>query len=181
MPLLQALDLRRSKREFLTNGLPADVLGGLLWAAFGINRPESGGRTAPSAMNAQEIDLYVATADGVFLYDPGEPGLRRRGTKDLRALTGGGAFAPVAPVTLIYVADESRQQRARAEDRRFYAAITTGGIMQNVYLFAASEGLATVVHELNREPLKAALELGAGQHIVLAQAVGYPVASETLP
>lgn len=179
IPLMQALSLRRTIREFRTNALPADVLGGLLWAAFGINRPETGGRTAPSAMNAQEIDLYVATADGVFVYDAGRHALRRQSSKDIRAMTGGGAFAAVAPVTLIYVADESRQERARAEDRKFYAAITTGGVMQNVSLYAASNGLATVVHELDRGPLGDALELPPGRHIVLAQAVGYPAADPT--
>lgn len=179
MPLMRALTLRRTSREFAPRKpLSAEVLGGLLWAAFGINRPDSGGRTVASAMNAREIDLYVATAEGVFRYEPEAHALRRLKRRDVRPLTGGGAFAKVAPVTLIYVADASRQTRARPEDRRFYAAVTTGGIMQNVYLFAASQGLATVVHELNRPPLARALDLRPDQRIVLAQAVGYPASSD---
>ncbi|MCB1129165.1 MAG: SagB/ThcOx family dehydrogenase, partial [Verrucomicrobiae bacterium] len=172
--LMIALAERRTTREFRETALEPATLSNLLWAAFGINRPATGGRTAPSAMNAQEIDLYVATAGGLFLYLPGPHALRRCSGEDLRALTGGGAFARVAPVTLVFVANAERQAKAPDERREFYAAIASGCISQNISLFCASEGLATVVHDLSREPLAKAMALGEQQSIVLAQAVGHP-------
>jgi len=173
-PLFDVLSDRRTIREFKTNRLDPQCLSDLLWAAFGVNRRASGGRTAPSAMNSQEIDLYVATADGLFLYEPQAHQLKRLLSEDVRGLASGQEFARVAPVTLIYVADLSRMPKARPEQREFYAGIDTGFISQNVYLFCASEGLATVVHELDRPPLAKAIRLGPDQRIILAQAVGFP-------
>lgn len=176
-PLMVALAERRTAREFQTTSLSPETLSNLLWAAFGINRPATGGRTAPSAMNTQEVDIFLATAEGVFLYLPEPHALRRCSGADVRPLTGGGGFASVAPVTLVFVANEARQAKVPPDKRSFYAAITTGCISQNVSLFCASEGLATVVHELSREPLAKAMALGEQNHIVLAQAVGLPKAS----
>ncbi len=173
-PLMQALAERQTRREFKPDPLTPRQLSDLLWAAFGVNRPDSGRRTAPSAKNAREIDLYVVRADGAFLFEPGPHRLRRVAPGDLRRLTGDQDFAATAPVTLVFVANLSKLADPPEAAARMYAAFDAGCISQNVYLFAASEGLATVVHELNREPLARALKLGDGQHIVLAQAVGWP-------
>lgn len=173
-PLMQALKERKTTREFSPQQLPAQVLGDLLWAAFGVNRPETGGRTAPSAMNAQEIDIYVGTADGLFLYDAKGHQSQPLVAEDIRSKTSGQPFAQEAPVALIFVADLARMVKAKAADREFYAGIDTGYISQNVYLFCASEALATVVHDLDRAPLASAMKLRADQKIILAQAVGYP-------
>lgn len=173
-PLMEALRQRRTVRDFKTDKLSLPVLGNLLWAAFGINRPETGGRTAPSAMNSQEVDLYVALAEGIYLYEPKAHQLKPVLVGDFRGKTSGQAFATNAPVTLVFVADHARLGKAKPEGRAFYADVDTGYISQNVYLFCASEGLGTVVHDLDRAPLLAVLKLRPEQRIVLAQAVGYP-------
>lgn len=176
-PLMRALSERRTIREISETPVSAQTLGDLLWAAFGVNRPVDGHRTAPSAMNAQEIDVYVATSTGLYLYDAPGHQLQRVLQADLRAKTSGQEFARQAPVTLIFVADYARMVKAKPEQREFYSGIDTGYISQNVYLFCASEGLATVVHDLDRAPLGSAMKLRPEQHIVLAQAVGYPRAA----
>jgi SagB-type dehydrogenase family enzyme len=174
LPLMEVLKQRKTTRELRSEKLPAQTLGDLLWAAFGINRPETDHRTAPSAMNSQEVDLYVATADGVFLYEPKPHHLKPLLKQDLRARTSSQEFARQAPVVLIYVADLPRLVKAKPESRPFYAGIDTGSIVQNVYLYCASTGLGTVVYDLDRTPLSEALALGPEQRIILCQAVGFP-------
>jgi nitroreductase len=173
-PLMEALKLRRSTREFKRANLSDQGLANLLWAGFGINRPETGHRTAPSAMNSQEVDLYVALAQGLFVYDPKANELKPVSGEDLRAKTNGQASIKDAPVVLIFVADLSRLAKASQEMRPFYAEFSAGCISQNVYLYCASAGLATFVYELNRAPLTAAMNLKPDQRIILAQAVGFP-------
>jgi len=173
-PLMEALRQRRTVRDVKPDKLPLPVLGNLLWAAFGVNRPATGGRTAPSAMNSQEVDLYVALPEGLYLYEPKAHLLKPVLSGDVRGKTSGQPFATNAPVTLVFVADHARLSKAAPERRAFYADVDTGYISQNVYLYCASEGLATVVHDLDRAPLLAVLKLRPEQRIVLAQAVGYP-------
>ncbi len=173
-PLLQALKERHSTRSFAEQPLPAQVLSNLLWAAFGVNRPD-GHRTAPSARNAQEIDVYVALREGLYLYDAGAHALKLAVARDLRALAGTQPHAREAPVTLVYVADEGRMGRGDEETRRSFAAADTGFIAQNVYLYCASEGLGSVVYaSIDRERFAQAAGLKPRQKITLAQSVGYP-------
>jgi len=171
---MQALKQRRTIRELKPDKLPVQVLANLLWAGFGINRPDSGHRTAPSAMNSQEVDLYVALPEGLYLYEAKPHQLKPVLGKDLRAKTSRQPFATNAPVVLIFVADLPRLAKAKPERRKFYAAIDTGSISQNIYLYCASAGLATVVYDLDRPPLAAAMNLRPEQQVILAQAVGYP-------
>jgi nitroreductase len=174
-PLLHVLKERKSSRAFSPRNLPKRVLSNLLWAANGINRPASGGRTAPSAMNQHEIDIYVATAEGLYLFDAKGRQLRPVLKQDIRVLTGVQAYVQDAPVNLIFVADFSRMSRTPAQDRDLYAGANTGFISQNIYLYCASEGLATVVRgSIDREALADAMKLGPEQKIILAQSVGYP-------
>lgn len=174
-PLMQALKERHTSRSFANQKLPPQMLSDLLWAAFGVNRPDSGKRTAPSAVNWQEIDLYVATADGLFLYDGKANTLKRILDEDIRASTGKQDFVKTAPVDLIYVADRSRMGQANDADKDFYSAVDTGFISQNVYLFCASEGLATVVIGMvDRPTLEKKMELRSEQKVILVQPVGYP-------
>lgn len=178
MPLMQALKARHSTREFASKSLPPQVLSNLLWAASGVNRPESGQRTAPSAHDWREIDVYVATAEGAYRYDPPTHTLQRVVAGDIRKLTGVQDFVARAPLNLVYVADLERMSGASAEDKAFYSATDTGFIAQNVYLYCASAGLAVVVRGLvEREALGAALGLGKHQRIILSQSVGYPAGS----
>ena len=174
-PLMQVLRARRTIRSFSRKALPQQMLSNLLWAAFGMNRPESGKRTAPSANNWQEIDIYVATASGLYLFDARAHVLKRIMAEDIRAMTGTQRFTQVAPVNLIYVADYAKMGRAKLQDKEFYSATDTGFISQNVYLFAASEGLATVVLGLvNRQELAKKMSLRPDQKVILTQPVGYP-------
>lgn len=174
MPLMQALRERKTGREFRPDALRPQMLSNLLWAAFGVNRADNGHRTAPSAMNAQEIDVYVATAEALYRYDAPGSALQMVVRGDIRGKTGGQEFATVAPVTLVFVADYARMEKATPEQKASYANFDAGCISQNVYLFCASEGLSTVVHELDRKALADAMSLRPDQKIVFAQAVGFP-------
>jgi SagB-type dehydrogenase family enzyme len=175
MPLMQALKNRHSTREFSSQKLPAQVLANLLWAAFGINRPETGKRTAPSAMNWQEIDVYVATAEGLYVYDAKGNKLDPVLAGDVRGAAGVQPFVKDAPLNLVYVADFAKTGKSSAEDRDFYTAADVGFIAQNVYLFCASEGLAVVVRgSVDRVALGKLMKLRPDQKILLAQTVGYP-------
>lgn len=173
-PLMQALAARHTTREFKDRRLPQQLLSNLLWAAFGINRPASVGRTAPSAHDVQEIGIYVVMADGAYLYDARRNVLRLAVSRDIRALTGLQAFVRDAPVDLVYVADFARFTRDSEADKLFYSAADTGFISQNVYLFCASEGLATMVRSyIDKPALAKAMRLTPNQHVILAQSVGY--------
>jgi SagB-type dehydrogenase family enzyme len=174
-PLMQVLRDRHSTREFKPDKLPLQVLSNLLWAAFGINRPETGKRTAPSAMNWQEVDIYVALPEGLYVYDAKAHRLNPILADDVRAATGGQDFVKGAPLNLVYVADLARTKDAGAEEKNFYTTIDVGFISQNVYLFCASEGLATVVRgTVDRPALAKLMKLRPEQKIIVAQTVGYP-------
>jgi nitroreductase len=173
-PLMQALKERRTTRSFAEQPLPPQVLSNLLWAAWGINRPD-GHRTAPSARNWQEIDVYVALADGLYVYDAKAHGLKRVVARDVRAQIGVQPHSREAPLTLVFVADEQKMGNADEESRRSYAAADAAFIAQNVYLFCASEGLAAVVFAMiDRPAFTQAAGLRPQQRIALAQSVGYP-------
>jgi len=174
-PLMQTLKERKSTKEYRAQNLTNEILSNLLWAAYGINRPDSGKRTVASAKNMQEIDLYVAAADGAFLYDAAANQLKKIVGDDLRKKSGGGSFAGVAAVELIYVADFSKSGGKSDADKFSYAAITTGGAIQNVYLLCASENLGAVTHVCgDPAALAQALGLKPEQHIIMSQTVGYP-------
>lgn len=175
MPLQSALAARQSRRQFDPRPLSDQTLSTLLWSAFGVNRSDSGKRTAPSAVNWQQTDIYVARADGLFLYEAADHRLRRLSDRDIRPAAGRQAFVATAPVVLIYVADTTRMRGANEESQTFYSATDTGFISQNVYLFCASEGLATVVVGLLDKPaLAQTLRLRPEQKVILTQPVGYP-------
>jgi nitroreductase len=175
-PLIQALKLRRSIREYSDRALPPQVLSDLLWAAFGVNRP-SGDRTAPYWRHIMVIDVYAAMADGVWFYDPKRHVLQQRLRTDIRATTGLQDFVATAPLNLVYVAHGERMQDVPPEERRLYASVDTGFIGQNVYLFCASEGLATVFRgAVDTKKLAHAMELEPAQFVTFAQTVGYPKA-----
>ena len=140
LPLFDAIARRHSTREYSDRPLPPQALSDLLWAAFGVNRPD-GGRTAPYARHIVMIDVYVATADGVWLYEPMAHVLLPHMTNDIRAATGEQDFVGRAALDLVYVAHGERMSDVSPEERRLNACVDAGFIGQNVYLFCASEGL----------------------------------------
>ncbi|MFH1397889.1 MAG: nitroreductase family protein [Candidatus Omnitrophota bacterium] len=173
--LMQSLKERKSLREFSPKELTLQVISDLLWAANGINRPDSGHHTAPTAMNLQEIDIYIAKADGLYLFDAKANVLIQVTAEDIRFLTGRQPFVKDAPINLIFVADLSKMSRMSAEDVLFYSGTDTGFISQNVYLYCASAGLVTVVRGMIDKPsLSKAMKLRPDQRITLAQTIGYP-------
>jgi nitroreductase len=174
-PLMEALRDRKSTREFSAEKVNREQLANLLWAGFGVNRPETGQRTAPCTMNLRSIDIYVATTDGAYRYDAEAHRLVVVGRKDVRALTGGQDYVKTAPIALVYVADHARLAKVEPAERGFYAAVDAGLIGQNVYLYCASEALGCVIHMPgDREALQQALGLRPDQQIVLAHSVGHP-------
>lgn len=183
--VLASLRERKTTRTIGTQELPLQVLSNLLWAAFGINREKGSfgkvGRTAASASNSQEIDLYVALRDGVYLYEALPHHLKPVVAGDFRALAGRGAAA-TAPVNIFYVVDLTRYDTGPSQpDRRIgdpevqksYYYTDTGLIAGNVYLFAASEGLAAWFHNCNKEAAAREFKLKPEQRVLFAQTVGY--------
>ena len=172
---MQVLHDRRTSRDFSSQRLTAQDLSNLLWAAGGINRPESGKRTAPSSRNCQATDIYMTTEDGVYLYEAKSHKLIPRSASDLRAMTGRQTGIDEAPVSLVYVSDLGRMKKAGKEKKILYSGANTGFISQNVYLYCASQGFATVVRgNIDRSRLARALGLRRDQKVVLSQSIGYP-------
>ena len=174
VPLMEALKLRHSTREYSDRPLPLPVLSDLLWAAFGINRP-SGDRTVPYWRHIMVIDVYAVMADGVWFYEPKAHQLRKHLSGDIRAATGQQDFVAGAPLNLVYVAHGERMHDVAPEERRLYASVDAGFIGQNVYLFCASEGLGSVFRAaVDYKKLENAMQLEGEQFVTFAQTVGYP-------
>jgi nitroreductase len=174
MPLMEALAKRRSARAFASTELPAQLLSDLLWAACGVNGPD-GLRTAPSALDAREVDLYVALASGAYVYDPEAHALSLVVSNDIRRVTGYQDFVDDAPLDLVFVADHGRMGLTPVAQRESFASVAAGAIAQNVYLFAAANGLAAVIRAwIARDAIAEALGLTHDQQVLLSQTVGYP-------
>ena len=174
MPLLSALNQRRSVRNYEQRPITLEVTSGLLWAAFGINRPASGDRTAPYWRHVMVIELYLATADGVWIYEPKSHALLPHLNNDIRRETGLQDFVGTAPLELIYVAHGERMD-VHGEERRIYASVDAAFIGENVYLFCASEGLGTVFRgSFDDFKLARCLGLADQQFVTFVQTVGYP-------
>lgn len=173
--LRTALEKRQSIRSFDSErDLSLSMLSNLLWAARGINRPEAGLLTAPTANNRREIDVYVAMKNGLYLYDAKANLLKPILKDDIREFTGIQQITQQAPVNLIYVADYDKMTSS-LDEKRITSATDTGFISQNVYLFCASENLATVVLGwVDKEALAKKMGLQENQKIILTQPVGYP-------
>jgi SagB-type dehydrogenase family enzyme len=181
LPLMEALAARQSQRAFSSEPLSDQLLADVLWAAAGVNRPADGGRTAPSAMHAQEIDLYVALPSGLYRYEPANHRLTLAMDSDVRRVTGYQDFVDNAALDLVFVADHRRMGRVPAARRESYASCAAGAMAQNVYLFCASAGLATVLRAwFDRSALSQAMGLTEDEQVLFAQTVGHP-AGGTLP
>jgi nitroreductase len=172
-PLMDVLNNRQSMRTpDPAKEISQQVLSDLLWAAWGYNREDK--RTAPSSMNRQEIDLYVVTAKGAYMYDAKNNVLKAVAEGDFRKETGMQAFVGVAPLNIVFVCDKSRMKSKDEQGMVEATYANSGFISQNIYLFCASEGLATVIRaSIPKDNLAKVLRLRADQLITLAQTVGY--------
>ena len=174
MPLMEAFQLRKSQRSFSSKELTPQQISNLLWAAYGINRPD-GFRTVPAAKNWYEYDIYVLKSDGWFLYEVSKHTLLKMGNEDLRIYGGTQDFVKAAPVILVYVADFGRMNDTTDELRKFFSAVDVGYISQNVYLWCASEGLATIIlGQVDKIKVREVLKLRPDQQVILSQPVGHP-------
>jgi SagB-type dehydrogenase family enzyme len=172
-PLMEALNARRTGRAFSAQELTQAQLSNLLWAANGVNRPD-GRRTAPSASNCQEIDIYVFLKTGIYLYDAEAHKLLQKSKSDARKDVGAQPFVETAPVVLVFVGNFDKMPRYQSDMQQFYSATDVGNVSQNVYLYAASEGLSTVaLGMIKRDELAVLLNIKNGK-VLLGQPVGYP-------
>lgn len=166
-PLMQALSERKSAREFQEKELPDEVLSNLLWAANGFNREDK--RTAPTANNRQELELYLVMKSGIYFYNAREHRLALVKKGDYRKSAGTQTYVANAPVNILFVSDSGKASGKN------YAYTDCGFVSQNIYLFCASEGLATVVRgSYDKKVLEELLQLPANQEVLLTQTVGYP-------
>ena len=172
-PLMQCMAERKSARNFSSKKLPLQIMANIFYAADGITRAD-GRKTVPTARNAQNQMIYAATADGFWRYEPKTNTLKKLGSEDIRGLCGKQKFHAKAPLVLVYVAEPAKVGNT-PEQQQNYAANHAGYASQNVYLYAASEGLATVVCAMvDRDALAKALKLPADQQIMYSQPIGYP-------
>ncbi len=173
-PLMQLLKERKTTRDIKEGVLTDQQLSNLLWAAYGVNRP-NGKRTAPSAMNRQEFDLYVSLKKGLFVYDALKNLLIPVLSEDLRGQITKQDFPAKAAAMLVYVADYEKMGNTSEADKQFYAATDVGFICQNVYLYCASENLATVVLGwIDKDKVAKLFKLKDTQKVILTQCVGIP-------
>jgi hypothetical protein len=173
MPMMEALSKRSTARDFSAKELSMQQISDLLWASFGINRPD-GKRTAPSANNKQEIDIYVLLKQGAYMYDAPKHQLQLIVADDLRAIAASQRFAD-APLQLIFVADLVKRGGGSDESKLNAANIDCGYISQNAYLYCASAGLVTGARgSISRDVLAPRLNLRPDQKIILAHSVGFP-------
>jgi nitroreductase len=173
--LMESLKNRQSVRDYADRAVSEQDLSNLLWAAWGVNRPQNDGRTAPRWRDAYLLDIYVVRADGVWLYEPKSHRLLFHMAGDLRGqATTGQPFVATAPLNLVYAVDTTKMGNATDAEKNATSGATAGVTGQNVYLYCASAGLATVFRESVPATLPKTLGLPAGQIIQFAQSVGYP-------
>jgi hypothetical protein len=178
-PLMQALNERKTTRSFTKDSLTIRQLSDLLWAGWGINRPDLKKRTAPSALNVQEIDVYIALPAGLYLYVAESHTLKMINNKDLRRMTGSQGFVGSAALNIVYVADMGKLGKKEGEEIRdsdmLMSYSNAAFIGQNIYLYCASADLGCVIRgSVPKERLATEMGLRSNQKIILAQTVGVP-------
>lgn len=172
--LMKALEERCTTREYSDRAMSLQDISNVLWAANGVNRVKEMKHTAPTAMNWQEIDIYVVLGKGIYRYDPHDSTLYPVVKGDLRDQAGTQDYVKTAPLNLIYVADYSKMKNAEEAKKESYASADAAFIAQNVYLFCAAFDMGCVVRALvDREILSATLKLRPGQYIVFGQTIGF--------
>jgi SagB-type dehydrogenase family enzyme len=173
--LMEALNERQSSRAYADKELSKQQLSNLLWSAFGINRPESGKRTAPTSRDVRDIEVYAVMKSGAFLYLPEQNALKKIVDKDIRNVTGKQGFVKNAALNLVYVSDFSKYDSDNEQALKMTAGTHCGFIGQNVYLYCASEGLNTVFRAwIDNDLIHKKLNLPEHKHVIYSQSVGFP-------
>ena len=174
-PLMKCLNERKSSRDYSEKALSQQQLSNLLWAAYGYNRPEDEKRTVPTSRNIQDIELYVFSGEGVFLYDAKAHGLKKILGEDQRKVTGKQPFVKDAAINLVYVSDFDKHSGNDAQGKKVTASVHCGFIGQNVYLYCASEGLSSVFRAwIDPDKIAETLNLPGNKHVMYSQTVGLP-------
>ena len=173
---MQTVKERKSSREFSAKELSLQDLSNLLWCANGVNRPESGKRTSPSAMNKQDVDIYVVLKEGTYLYEANKHELLPVVAGDYRKDTGMQPYVGTAPLNLVYVSDLAKFEFLKErEEQVMTAAIDAGHCSQNVYLYGAAADLAVVTRtSIDKTKMAGILKLQPQQLVIMSQTVGYP-------
>jgi len=172
-PLMQCLKDRHSSREFSKDALSLQELSNLLWAANGINRPESGKLTAPTAMNKQNMEVYVVLPEGIYFYEAKSYQLKLIASGNFMKLTGKQGFVDNAALNVVIVSDLDKLGNSDSEEKTLYSGIHAGAIVQNIYLYCASSDLNTVTRRwFDADGLKKAMNLPDAKSIILCQTVG---------
>lgn len=176
LTMTEALRARRSTRAFADRPVDPAVLAELLWAAFGVNRPDTGLHTAPSWHGSADAVVHLATADGVLRYDPATNATQSLLTEDIRTRLSPEPFVATAPACLIFVSDLRKLAATDKDDeKRLWALVDAAMVSENVYLFAAARGLGTcLIGGLDRAAITEILALGAQDYPTFVQPVGYP-------
>lgn len=173
MSLMEALQRRQTHRQFTEDKINPEQLSNVLWAAYGINRPKDSKRTAPSAINMQEMDIYVFTTEGIYLYVAEEEALELVKKGDYRADISRQEHFKVAPVSIVIVANYDRTKEMDVPNRDFYTAVDCGYVSQNIYLYCAAAELGTVAcGAINRDKIASLIGLKNGK-AMLAHPVGH--------
>lgn len=173
MPLMKALQMRQTSRNLTEEDISLEELSGLVWSAYGFNRPEEKKRTAPSARNMQELDIYVFSMKGIYLYNAEKNSLELVLKGDHRKEISKQKFFAIAPISIVIVANYDRMKDLKSEDRDFYAAVDCGYVSQNIYLYCAADKLGTVACAyIERDMLSKLLHIKNGKAL-LAHPVGH--------
>ncbi len=173
--LMEALNERQSSRSYADKQLSKQQLSNILWAAFGINRPESGKRTAPTSHDVRDIEVYAVMKSGAFLYLPKQNALKKIVDKDIRNVTGKQEFVKSAALNLVYVSDFNKYDSDNEDALKMTAGTHCGFIGQNVYLYCASEGLNSVFRAwIDNDLIHEKLNLPEHKHVIYSQTVGFP-------
>lgn len=173
--LMEALNERHSSRSYADKEMSKQQLSNLLWAAFGVNRQESGKRTAPTSKDVRDIEIYAVMKKGAFLYLPEQNALKKIVDKDIRVVTGKQEFVKNAALNLVYVSDFKKYDSDNEQALKMTAGTHCGFIGQNVYLYCASEGLNSVFRAwIDNDLIHEKLNLPEHKHVIYSQTVGFP-------
>lgn len=173
--LMECLKLRKTTRNFNNKKIDNQVISNILWAANGLNRPEENKFTSPTAMNMQELDIYLAKEDGLYFYNPIEHSIKKIHENDIRKETGTQVFVGTADFELIIIADTKKMSKVQDPAKyNFYASRDAGYVSQNIYLICASEEIGTVARgSFDNDKIIKLMNLDNSKFVTLVHTIGF--------